>query len=247
MPQKFEPPSAFKKSFTCPHCGAITQQSFSGNIEEFRGTAPLGNGSKVSVFMGFVAIRCLVCQKLSIFRCTFSIPIEYDRHPFQFKLYSDRKTSIEENKLIYPNLSNIAEANADMPDEVKEFYNEARIVAKNSTRAATALLRIATEKLVKDLLGLEGKDYANTSMHNAIERLKTEKGLSSTIYNALMALKLFGNEAAHPNEDIGRLESYFSNDSDLMNKLFALLNIIVGELISKPKEIESLFETAPRK
>lgn len=247
MPQKFEPPSVFKKSFTCPHCGAITQQSYFSQVVEHMEIVQLRHGYNIWAYTGFVATKCIICDKLSIFKCSFSIPYEDKNDSFEYNLYSKRKHLNEEDKLIYPNLSNIAEANADMPDEVKEFYNEARIVAKNSTRAATALLRIATEKLVKDLLGLEGKDYANTSMHNAIERLKTEKGLSSTIYNALMALKLFGNEAAHPNEDIGRLESYFSNDSDLMNKLFALLNIIVGELISKPKEIESLFETAPRK
>lgn len=108
-------------------------------------------------------------------------------------------------------------------------------------------MRIATEKLVKDLLGLKGSEYANTKMHDAIERLYQEKNLNTNIYKALMSLKLFGNEASHPNEDLSRLEAYFSNDKDLMNKLFNLLNLIVDDLISKPKQIEELFNSAPRK
>lgn len=232
-------PSPFINSFTCPACGSysyhedlpILSNRKDRNVYIFnRKNSERAFGHNYRLIFK----SCHSCGHISIFKIEGMLGVD-TFSPSRFY------------ELIYPKQINIIDANPDMPDEVKEFYNEARVVAQNSTRAATALLRIATEKLVKDLLGLEGKDYANTSMHNAIERLKTEKGLSSTIYNALMALKLFGNEAAHPNEDIGRLESYFSNDSDLMNKLFILLNIIVDELISKPKEIKILFKNAPRK
>ena len=233
-------PNPSIRSFTCPHCGsfALHQTLPIMNNKQDQNVYLLNDSNGKGIFGEneiFVFRRCCACNKTSILKIKGALVFESG-----FK-------SFREFELVYPKIFNATEPNPDMPEEIKAFFNEARSVSNNSTRAATALLRIATEKLVKDLLGLKGSEYANTKMHQAIERLYKEKNLNTNIYKALMSLKLFGNEASHPNEDLSRLESYFSNDKDLMNKLFSLLNLIVDDLISKPKQIEELFNSAPRK
>lgn len=233
-------PNPSIKSFTCPHCGSY---SLHENLPIINNRPDrnvyLRNDSDGKGLYGeneiFVFRRCCACNKTSILKIKGLLA------------FGNEFKSFREFELIYPKIFNVIEPNPDMPEDVKNFFNEARSVSDNSTRAATALLRIATEKLVKDLLGLKGSEYANTKMHDAIERLYKGKNLNLSIYKALMSLKLFGNEASHPNEDLSRLEEYFSNDKDLMNKLFNLLNLIVDDLISKPKQIEELFNSAPRK
>lgn len=232
-------PSPFKSSYTCPACGSYSYHDdlpvFNNRNDHNVYVLNNRNGEgKFGENYQLVFKNCHACGHISIFRIKGRLEIN------KFTFYSNYE-------LIYPQEIDVPEPNPDMPEHVKDFYNEARNVSKCSTRAATALLRIATEKLVKDLLGLKGKEYSETKMHHAIERLKNEKDLNLVIYNALLSLKLFGNEATHPDIDIDRLESYFSHDKDLMNKLFMLINIIVDELISKPKQIMELFENAPRK
>lgn len=226
---KMHIPSSNKDNFICPFCGAYSIQH--------RTHQTLLELTAKDYYYSFVFRKCNACERVSIFR----LKNKKDTLP------NPPETCFEEEELVYPKILNVVEPNPDMPEDVKNFFNEARSVSDNSTRAATALLRIATEKLVKDLLALKGTEYANTKMHDAIERLYKEKNLNLSIYKALMSLKLFGNEASHPNEDLSRFEEYFSNDKDLMNELFKLLNLIVDDLISKPKQIEELFNSAPRK
>jgi len=49
--------------------------------------------------------------------------------------------------MIRPNVSNAPLPHEDMPDDVKEIYEEARQVSVFSQRAAAALLRVSLEKL----------------------------------------------------------------------------------------------------
>ena len=49
--------------------------------------------------------------------------------------------------MIFPSGSTIPMAHTDMPESVKEIYDEAREIAGQSPRAAAALLRLALEKI----------------------------------------------------------------------------------------------------
>jgi len=53
--------------------------------------------------------------------------------------------------MVFPNRITVELAHIDMPEEVKEIYNEAREVSNISPRAAAALLRVALEKLTEYL------------------------------------------------------------------------------------------------
>ena len=54
-----------------------------------------------------------------------------------------------DEKIIYPTARMGPPANSDLPDNVKEIYEEASAIARLSTRAACALLRLAIEMLLK--------------------------------------------------------------------------------------------------
>ncbi|WP_201721792.1 hypothetical protein [Polynucleobacter asymbioticus] len=49
--------------------------------------------------------------------------------------------------MVYPNRGNVPVANEDMPNDVKSGYEEAASIAALSPKAASALLRLAIQKL----------------------------------------------------------------------------------------------------
>ena len=60
-------------------------------------------------------------------------------------------------KMVYPNTGTSPLANIDMPQDVKDDYDEARTIVNLSPRGAVALLRLAIQKLCIHLGG-KGKD-----------------------------------------------------------------------------------------
>jgi len=55
------------------------------------------------------------------------------------------------NELIYPDSSNMPLPNEDLEADIKLDYNEATSIVEKSPRAAAALLRLAIQKLCKQL------------------------------------------------------------------------------------------------
>ena len=120
---------------------------------------------------------------------------------------------------------------ADMPDAVKEIYQEAASVVQFSPRAAVALLRLALERLMVEL-GAEGK-----SIDKQIGYL-VEKGLSPIIQQSLDALRILGNEAIH----IGEIDV---TEQQTVASVFQLANLIVEQMISVPKHVQAVYEGLP--
>jgi len=138
------------------------------------------------------------------------------------------------SKLIYPMSFSTPLPVENMPSDVLEDFNEARSIVDLSPRAAAALLRLALEKLMIDL-GAEGKD-----LNSRIGNLVT-KGLPKRLQEAADALRVIGNNAVHP----GVLD--LNDDSETAIRLFSLLNLIVEYMITKPNEINKLYEKIPIK
>lgn len=61
-----------------------------------------------------------------------------------------RKIIWIDNNYVYPDIV-AEEANKDMPDSVKQLYNEAGLIYNKSPRAACALLRLAIDRLCNEL------------------------------------------------------------------------------------------------
>lgn len=132
-------------------------------------------------------------------------------------------------KLIYP-LGSIAPLpNQDMPQEIREDYDEAREIASISPRGAAALLRLAIQKLCTHL-GETGSNL-NDDIANLVK-----KGLPEKIQKALDSVRVIGNYAVHP----GNID--LKDDLETAVKLFGFLNIICEMMITQPKQIDNFYE-----
>ncbi len=136
------------------------------------------------------------------------------------------------DKMIVPTASNVPMPNNDMPEEVKEVYLEARDVLPYSAKASAALLRLAVQKLCIEL-GCEGKN-----INEDIGKL-VKQGLPIKIQQALDAIRVIGNNAVHP----GTID--LDDNTEMAALLFQFINVIVNDMITQPKSIESLYSQLP--
>jgi hypothetical protein len=123
-------------------------------------------------------------------------------------------------------------AHHDMPEGIASIYEEARTIGAQSPRAAAALLRLALQHLVTDLASGE-KD-----VNKAIGAL-VKDGLPIRVQKAMDILRIVGNNAVHP----GQID--LEEQSWTVDSLFSLLNFVVDDRISKPKQIDDLYSAMP--
>lgn len=154
----------------------------------------------------FSASRCIHCGKFSIW---------------------------EREKMIYPAGSGPLPSE-NMPEEVKKDFEEARSIVNASPKGAAALLRLALQKLVKQLGG------KGENLNNDIANL-VKKGLPEHIQQALDSVRVIGNNAVHP---LGRID--LQDNKETAIALFELLNLIVEVMITQPKKIEEIYQKLPQ-
>ena len=135
-------------------------------------------------------------------------------------------------KIIYPPSRAAPPANSDLPDIVKKTYEEAASIASQSSRAASALLRLALQMLLEHL-GTTGN--LNTNIKNLVKA-----GLDPQIQQALDIVRVTGNHAVHPGEIV-------FDDTTNVQTLFDLVNIISETFITQQKRIQKLYDNLPEK
>jgi hypothetical protein len=136
--------------------------------------------------------------------------------------------------MIYPQASSAPKPTEDMPDEVREDFNEARQIVDNSPKATAALLRLAMEKLVQDLTGDDDQD-----LYNGIGELVEEGRIDGRIQKALDSVRVTGNDYVHAGE------IYSPDDRETALRLFELVNVIVELTITHEKMIEEAYSEIP--
>lgn len=200
---KYIAPNKDLKAFTCPHCHTLSQM----HRETHRFNNDVENkGNGTLILVNVVTIcKCANCGK---------------------------KILWVNNDYAYPDLQPI-ESNMDMPDSVKQLYEEAGLIYTKSPRAACALLRLAIDRLCNEL-GETDRDI-NKNIAALVKR-----GLSVEVQQALDIVRVVGNKAVHPGHIAFDVDSVETAET-----LFMLINIIVDRLISEPKHIEEMFEKLP--
>jgi hypothetical protein len=119
-----------------------------------------------------------------------------------------------------------------MPTAVRDLYEEARAVLPISPRASSALLRLALQVLIDTL------EPGNKTINEKIRRL-VARGLEPTTKKAMDVLRVVGNNAVHP----GEIE--LDGEAELVPALFALLNLVVHHVLTRPKQVDDLFDSLP--
>lgn len=135
------------------------------------------------------------------------------------------------DKMIYPNRGYAPPPNPDLPDEVRDDYEEAASISSRSPRGAAALLRLAIQKLCIELGG------KGDNLNEDIGAL-VKNGLPVRIQQSLDITRVIGNNALHP----GQIDV---DDADVVGNLFALLNLITDYMKSMPTKIDNLYEELP--
>jgi len=158
----------------------------------------------------------------------------HNRSPISYSIceHCHKKSYWHDQKMIIPSDSPVQPPHPDMPDEIISEYNEARSIFGKSPRAAAALLRLAVQKLVS-VLGEKG-DNINSDIKSLVS-----KGLPAQVQQALDFCRVVGNNAVHPGE------INLQDSPDIAQHLFNMINYIVEDRITRPKQIESLYQLLP--
>ena len=196
------PPQYGSKGFNCPYCNAFAHQTWHNVTEE--------GIDEDYVHREYILIEKMVVEVSLCSHC-------------------ENATFWLDEKIIYPPHVS-PPANSDLPDNMQEVYKEAAAIANQSPRAASALLRLAIEMLLKDL-GEAG------TINEGIKNL-VKKGLDERIQQALDIVRVTGNNAVHPGE-------IDFNDSTDVQTLFGLINLIADALITQPKQVAEMYNQLP--
>lgn len=130
-------PEFQKKAFTCPHCGVLAQ------IKWHMDKALIFNNRNTNLMaLGYCFSECEYCKGVMCF------------------VYKPTNNwSLLNGRMIYPKQSAIP-LEKDMPEKVREIYEEASLVLGDSPRASCALLRLALQELMIYLRDNHG-DYGD--------------------------------------------------------------------------------------
>ncbi|MBN3779214.1 DUF4145 domain-containing protein [Burkholderia sp. Ac-20345] len=134
--------------------------------------------------------------------------------------------------MLVPSTSSVSLPHEDFPEGPRNDYDEARDIFGRSPRAAVALLRLALQKLLKEV-GQKG-----TNINDDIAAL-VKVGLSPHVQQALDYCRVVGNNAVHPGE------ISLDDTPEMGVVLFEMLNLIVEQLIAQPKRVESYYAGLP--
>ena len=204
MYKNYVAPDLSKESFTCPHCGTLSLMRY--EYIGYNGPDAVSMSQRRGPGFEYVIIAsCLHCKG---------------------------KTIWINDQYVYPDIV-AEEANPDMPEPVKQLYNEAGLIYSKSPRAACALLRLALDRLCHEL-GENDRDI-NKNIGALVK-----KGLSQSVQQALDVVRVVGNKAVHP----GQI-AFDVDDRGTATMLMRLLNIIVDRMITEPNEIDSLYQGLP--
>ena len=182
----------------------------------------------------FNCIRCGVYSTQSWFRLSANIPGSWLETDFRGSVcaHCSQWCYWYAGKMVVPSEAPVEPPHPDLPEDCTVEYGEARDVFARSPRASAALLRLCIQKLMPHL-GEQGKNI------NADIKSLVAKGLPALVQQALDYCRVVGNNAVNPGEiDL--------NDTpDVALRLFEMINFIVEDRITRPKEIAILYAKLP--
>lgn len=227
------PPEYRKERFQCPHCGVVAMQDW----QDCNSLSSKAIGIQKQFFLGYrTNIRDYQQNAIDEFLRSFSnrfpnvlegfVPQDLDLSTCHS---CNQPTIWIAKQMVFPRIAAVDPPNADLKPDIVEIYEEAASIVRESPKGAAALLRLALQMVMKQI-GESGKN-----INNDIKSL-VAKGLSPKLQKALDLLRVAGNNAVHP----GQIS--FDDDRDVAFNMFKLLNLIAEEMITRPREIDELYD-----
>ncbi|MFG6718638.1 DUF4145 domain-containing protein [Burkholderia pseudomallei] len=243
-------PATNETAFNCPHCGALTSQTWHQLF-----TNRLGNSNRVPYFPSAADQEDILAddgldaearQALERYlnRLSTGAPFLSSRQRHDYIDYEVGNIHLSEcynchglaiwvhDRLVFPEIEPSVMPNPDLSEDVKADFIEARSILNVSPRGAAALLRLAVQKLCVQL-GESGK-HIDSDIASLVQ-----KGLSPKIQRALDIVRVIGNESVHPGELDVR------DDVATATELLSLVNLVAEQMITHPREIDTLYEKLP--
>jgi hypothetical protein len=205
------PPRFGLDAFDCPYCGAYAEMTW----EVLRKGPTGGSNSEIC------EATCRRCGDIAIWR--------------QYWLTGDG-FSTQSGRMLWPVHLTGVPPHPEMPPDTLVLYNEAREVAMASPRAAVALLRVAIDVLLREVI-----PGAGDKPLNAVIGLAVKGGLSPAVRVALDVLRAHGNDAAHPVQLILDEEDATAKVTGLCQQL----NLAVEQLVALPRQQREAFAALP--
>jgi hypothetical protein len=223
-------PSLGAASFSCPHCGALAHQSW---LSVWAKSYPLGIKPNPSTIGNMITSQSSIDRTIKAATMKAESANIAISNVFLSCCFSCKNYSIWlANEFIHPQQKSNLLPHEDMPENVKADFEEAAAIVDRSPRGAAAILRLAIQKLMRDL-GEKGKN-----LNDDIASL-VKKGLEPSIQRALDVVRVIGNNAVHPGEiDL-------KDDRATAITLLNLVNLVVERRISTQKHIDQMFENLP--
>lgn len=247
---KYVMPSTDLTAFSCPHCGTLTSQTWFNlflrgangrpgvwtDAEAEQQIKRLENGKtfppdemvQLAASIRKLSAGALFTEKSDKYTdlALANLNISKCGECSEFAIWMH-------TRMLWPAHFEAPVPSPDMPPGVRKDYLEASSVFPHSPKSAAALLRLAIERLCKEL-GEKGKDI-NKNIGSLVR-----KGLDPQIQKALDIVRVIGNNAVHPGQ---------MSEDDVhatAEKLFSLVNIICEYMITRPLHIEELFAGLPQ-
>lgn len=136
------------------------------------------------------------------------------------------------SEMVWPRERLGPEPHPDTPTNARLVYQEARQVSGVSRKSAAGLLRLALQILIDDL------EPGRSNLDGKIGAL-VKRGLDPEVQQAMDVLRVIGNNAVHPGQI--DLDEY----RNLVPALFELFNLIVDQMITRPKKLAALYAALP--
>lgn len=239
-------------SFSCPHCGAIAQQTWYRSY-----LVGFERKEKPEVIKYDLAIHVAIKERSSPSpeaakekKRLIEFLDRLEKHSVTYRTNEYSKSSTIElvnvalnhcyscggfgiwvqDELTFPQGEVAFVPHEEMPLTVRIDFDEAASIVVKSPRGAAALLRLCVQKLVKEL-GEPG-----VSLNDDIGSLVRKGKVSGAIQQALDVVRVVGNNAVHP----GTIN--FDDDRTTATNLFGLVNLIVETAIAAPKHIQKMYE-----
>lgn len=219
MTNQYFPPTHSEKKFHCAICGVYAEQRWS-HLKAFGDLYTTTNAFqqviKPSNILNTTKFNDRLPEEFTVSRCE----------------HCNRLTLWHKTSMIFPRVISVEPPNIDLSKEIIELYNEAAAILQDSPRAAAALLRLALQLMLK---GLGGK---GKSIDDDIA-IVVSMGVDSQVQKAMDILRVFGNNGAHPGE------INLKEKSELVAKMFQLINFVADKMITQKKELDDLFDELP--